>query len=182
MNRATTVFSVFAFTLSFSFTVAAQSLSREQLQKEIQSKRQELEALEKQFLAPSDADQEVLAHFLTEPDTGLIRLLPREIYDSEVYRKNQKTITMRGAGAYYSFTKRTHEYGYGSDLELDSGYLSVGFAGADYGMLMKLEDISLEDASLEHPAITALLDYKSAKTEPEARVEQRRVSTGVELS
>ena len=72
-------------------------------------------------------------------------MLPREVYESEVYKKNRKTLTIRGGGAYYSFARLTHEYGYGSDLSLDSGYLSVGFAGADYGMMIDLGDVSLDE-------------------------------------
>jgi hypothetical protein len=182
MTRMHALLFAVVFTLLFSFTVAAQTTSREQLQKEIEAKRQELVALEQQFLSPSDADRSALEHFLSQSGTGLIRLLPREIYESEVYTKNKKTITMRGGGAYYSFKRLTHEYGFGSDIGLDSEQLYVGFAGADYGMLMKLDGIALEDASADHPAIRALLDYKAVKTEPEARVEQRRVSTGAEVS
>src|SRR5437870_415951 len=107
----------------------AQCTPREDVLKEIQAKRADLQRLEKEFLAPSEEDRAAYAEFLSLPDTGLIRLLPREVYDSEVYKKNNKTLTMRGAGAYYSFARLTHEYGYGSDLELQGGYFSVGFAG-----------------------------------------------------
>src|SRR3989442_11049171 len=78
-------------------SVFAQSESREELLKEIETKRTELSALEKQFLAPSDEDWSAYAEFLKQPNTGLIRLLPREVYDKD------SRLTIRGGGAFYSF-------------------------------------------------------------------------------
>src|ERR1700720_3405498 len=163
----------------FSANTLAQSASREDMLKEIEAKRAELQKLEKQFLAPSEEDRAAYAEFLRQPDTGLIRLLPREVYDTEVYKNKLKSLTMRGGGAYYSFTRLTHEYGFGSDLELDSNNFSVGFAGADYGMLVNVGDVPLETATLEHPGARFIASYKSAGEEPRARVEQRRFGTGI---
>jgi hypothetical protein len=151
---------------------------REDILSEIKAKRAELESLEKQFLAPSDEDLATHSEFLNQKNTGIIRLLPREIYESDTYKKNPKTMTLRGGGAYYSFTRLTHEYGYGSDIGLEQNYLSVGFAGADYGMLTNLGDIPLESITLEHPATTFLANYEVPREEPKARVEQRRFATG----
>jgi len=114
----------------------------------------------------------------------MIRLLPREIFDSEVYKKQSKTITMRGGGAYYSFVKKTHEYGYGSDIELDHDYLSVGFAGYDYGMLLKLNlnEVPLENLTAEHVEAATLINYEVPVNEPEIRKEQMRFGQGVVMN
>ena len=37
----------------------------------------------------------LLSLLSSQPNTGLVRLLPRELYDSEVYKKNKKTLSMR---------------------------------------------------------------------------------------
>src|SRR2546428_12834708 len=87
----------------------AQSESRDDVIKQIETKRAELSALEKKFLAPSDADRTAYAEFVGQRDRGLIRLLPREVFDKDT------TLTVRGGGAYYSFTRLTHAYGYGSE-------------------------------------------------------------------
>src|SRR5712691_1621949 len=113
--------------LSFTSDGWAQAPSREAVLQEIQVKRAELQALEKKLLAPSEEDRAAYAEFLRQPDTGLIRLLPREVYDQ--FPNKAAKLTIRGGGAYYSFARLTHEYGYGSDIELASGHLSVGFAG-----------------------------------------------------
>jgi hypothetical protein len=159
----------------------AQSPAREDVLNDIAAKRAELQALEDQFLAPAKEDRTAYAEFLRQPDTGLIRLLPREIYESEVYKKNRKTLTMRGGGSYYSFALLTHEYGYGSDIGLEQGYLKVGFAGADYGMVTDLGDVPLEEIVLEHPSVTFLAEYKAPTEEPQARLEYRRFATGTEV-
>ena len=49
----------------------AQSASREDVLKELQAKRAELQRLEKQFLAPSEEDRAAYAEFLSRPDTDL---------------------------------------------------------------------------------------------------------------
>ena len=164
---------VLGITLSaFSTIVLAQSESREAILQEIETKRAELARLEKRFLSADDEDRLAHADFLKRPDTGLIRLLPREVFDKA------SKLTIRGGGAYYSFTRLTHEYGFGSDLELQQKYLSVGFAGADYGMLLNIGDVPLENVEIEYPSVKTLLTHVAAADEPLARVEQRRFANG----
>lgn len=152
--------------LSFSsINVFAQGASREDLLKETESRREDLVSLEKKLLAPAEEDRAAYATILRQPDTGIIRLIPRE---------NKLTI----GGAYYSFSRLTHEYGYGSDLSLEQDYLSVGFAGADFGMLTNLGDVSLEEMVMEQPALRFLAGYEPPRREADARVEQRRISDG----
>ena len=155
-----------------------QSQTREEVLKEIETKRAELQMLEEQFLAPSAEDRSAYAEFLRQPDTGLIRLLPREVYESEMYKKNKKTLTMRGGGAYYSCTRLTHEYGQGSDIGLEGGELQVPGAGADYGMITNLGDVPLEAITLGHPRLNFLAGYNVPTEEPQARLEYRKFATG----
>ena len=94
-----------------SSNAIAQSESRDVILKKIETTRAELGALETKFLAPSEEDVATYGEFLQQADTGLARLLPRETYDN-------KSLTTRGGGAYYSFTRRTHEYGLGTQIAL----------------------------------------------------------------
>jgi hypothetical protein len=149
----------------------AQTQSREDILKELTAKRAELIKLEKALLLPSEEDQAAYADFLKQPDTGLIRLLPREDYDCKMIS------SVRGGGSYYSFTERTHEYGW-SDISLEQGYLKTGFAGANYGMLTNLGDVPLEVVSLKTTATNTLALHNVATEEPQARIEQRRWSDG----
>jgi hypothetical protein len=156
----------------------AQTQSRDDVIKELEGKRAELAALEQKALAVADSDRSEFATFLSQPKTGIIRLLPRETYDGNA----KKGLAIRGGGAYYSFVLKTHEYGYGSDIELDQNYLSVGFAGADYGLLLNLGDVSLEQVANDHVATRALLDYTPPVREAEVRAEYRKLWQGIELS
>lgn len=169
----------FIFTLVLSaFSVSAQTQSRDDVIKQIEAKRAELAVLEQKVLAVADSDREEFAAFLSQPQTGIIRLLPRETYDGNAKR----ALAIRGGGAYYSFVRKTHEYGYGSDIELAQEQLSAGFAGADYGLLLNLGDVPLEQVANDHAATRALLDYTPPVKEPEVRAVQRKLWQGIELS
>src|SRR4051812_13073243 len=120
-----------------SLTLIAQTASRDDLLKDIEAKRGELAELQERFLAPSTEDRATYAEFLAQPDSGLLRLLPREKFDSIGEKKAR--LDIRGGGAFYSFVRLTHEFGQGSDIGLEMGQLMVGFGGANYGMLTKLD-------------------------------------------
>jgi len=75
------------------------------------------------------------------------------------------SVSIRGGGAYYSFARLTHEYGFGSDIALESGYLCVGFAGFDYGMLLNLGNVPLQQVSLDTPATAYLASYSPPRSD-----------------
>jgi len=158
--------------------VAAQTQSRDEIIKQIEAKRAELADLEKKVLAVGDKDLEEFASFLSQPNTGAIRLLPRETYDGN----KKRGLALNGGGAYYSFAHSTHEYGRGSDISLEQGHLKVGFAGADYGLILNLGDVSLDQIVTDHVATRALLDYAPPIKEGDVRGESRRLLQGIELS
>jgi len=171
-----------SLTLVFAcLSVAAQTQtqSRDDIIKEIEAKRAELAVLEKKVLAVSDSDRAEFAAFLSEPDTGVIRLLPRELYDANSKRRG---LTISGGGAFYSLVRKTHEYGQGSDIALEQDQLFVGFAGADYGLLLNLGDVSLDQVAGDHVATRALLDYTPPLKEADVRAEYRKLWQGIELS
>ncbi|HEX2271477.1 MAG TPA: hypothetical protein VHH35_18175 [Pyrinomonadaceae bacterium] len=169
-----TVAATFIVTLVLtSLNVAAQTQSREDLLKELDAKRAELTALEQKVIEVSDADREASAALLGGSDTGIIRLLPREKYLN-------KLMTV-GAGGFYSFARSTHEYGQGADISLESGMLSVGFAGYHYGLLLNLGDIPLDQVAA-HRAARALLDYTPPTKETDIRQQQQQVWQGIELA
>jgi len=160
-----------------AISVIAQTESRPDILREIEAKRAELAQLEAKYIALPAGDRETFAEFLSQPDTGLIRLMPREKFDTDA---NQKSgLTIRGGGSYYSFTRRAQDYGFATELGLEQGYLKVGFYGASYGMLTKLNGVRLEDVSAELPSVSFLTKYNAVTNEPDARVEQRRFSNGI---
>jgi hypothetical protein len=180
MRRIYVTTALLSILLLSSLTVFAQTQSRDDLLKQIEAKRAELNALEKDFLAPTEEDRNFNAEFLRTPGTGIFRLLPRETYDDNANRDRQRIVT-RGGGAYYSFTRLTHEYGYGSDIELSQGQLTTGFAGLDYGLLTNIGDVPLENVSLETPAVNVFAAYNPPTEEPKIRLEQRRFQMGADV-
>jgi hypothetical protein len=131
-------------------------------------------------LSPSPADRDAFRDFLRNGSTGLMRLMPREIYDSETYH-TKRFINIRGGGAYYSFADLTHAFGDGSDIQLERDTLSVGFAGFDYGILTNIGDVPLAEVTLKDPRTSVLANYKARKTESKARAEYRRFGQGVTI-
>jgi hypothetical protein len=170
--------------LIFHVDALAQSQDRSKTIKEIASLKKQLSEKEKLFLSPSSEDLAVFGEFLKQPNTGLIRIFPRRLYEN--------WLTIRGGGAYYSFTRLTHEYGQGSDIELlpvptndlvvppTAEYkFQVGFAGADYGFIVTLGNVPLEKVTIDHGGVKFLVDYNPPSAEPQARSEYRRSQDGV---
>ena len=142
-----------------------------------QEPKRENRVIKSGLLAPSAQDRTDHERFLTQSNTGLIRLLPREVFDWRVYNTPKK-IGLRGGGAYYSFAFISHEYGWGSDIELDHGKLSSGFTGADIGILANLGDVDLDTLSLNDRRVNFLATYKPPNSERNARIEQERFLYG----
>ena len=153
--------------------------------------------IEKGPLALTVQDRDEHTSFLAEPNTGLIRLLPRTNPKSAfAYAGERPALT--GGGAYFSFHYRSHQYGYGSDLELQAVQeihvrnaiqtempphyiLSVGFAGADFGMLANIGDVSLTDLTAFDSRAAYLLLYQTPRAESQARAEGQRFGLGTTI-
>lgn len=68
-----------------------------------------------------------------------------------------------------------HYYGYGSDIELQQGKFTVGFAGADYGFLYDLGEVPLDIISTETPEAIFLTSYEPPSKITEIRAEQTKL-------
>jgi hypothetical protein len=156
---------LFSLTLICAPCVLAQD-ARAQAAAEIESLRAQITAKEAVLLAPSKEDRKAHASFLAQPGTGLVRLLPREKWDGK--------LSTRGGGAYYSFTRRTYEYGRGSDISLEQDALSVGFAGANFGFMLNLGDAPLELLSVDAEPVRFMAAYATPSTLPDARKAQNQ--------
>ena len=153
----------------------------------------EARVLTKGALAPADADRLQYASFLSRSDTGLVRLLPRQFKNSKFFRPNN--VKINGGGAYYSFANLSHEYGWGSDISLETvsrfyganeqppdHHFQVGFAGADFGLLTNLGDVPIESVSRNDANVAFMLNYKPPRAEQRARCEHRMLGVGIEYN
>lgn len=157
-----------------SISVNAQTPDRAQMHQEMTLLRDRLKEIEKQFIPPDSEDRAAYSSFLQQPGTGIMRLLPREKFDG--------FLAIRGGGAYYSFSRLTNEYGRGSDLSLQQDQLSVGFAGANFGMLTLLGDVALDEVKSDLPAVEYLSAFNTPLKESEARIQQRQVGRGYTIN
>jgi hypothetical protein len=176
MKRLMTVSGILTTLLLSALTSLAQTPPVEDQQKALEAKR----AAAEKALSPSREDLAKYAKFLRASDTGLFRLLPREIYDTATYSPSLKPPDIRGGGAYYSFTKLTHEYG-NNDLGLELGQFRVGFHGANYGFLTNLGDVALERITIKSPAALQLSAYARVRQEADARMEYQRFGRGSQI-
>lgn len=169
--------SLMALMLS-AFSICAQSQSREDLLREIAAKQAELSKLEKAFLLPSEEDRARYADFLRQPDTGLFRLMPRQIHNTP---ESRLIVTIPGGGAFYSFMERTNEYVNSTAIGIEQGKLATILAGANYSMLVSVGDVPLESVSSETNAAQVLAQHTPAEDEPHARIEQRKAMQGASI-
>ncbi len=142
-----------------SSIVLSQELNREQKLQKIDELNNQIKILEADILLPANKDFQQAQ----KGGFGVFRLMPREKYDHK--------LTINGGGAYYSFTRKSSEYGRGSDLALEQNYLSVGFAGADYGFIYDLGEIPLANVSANTIEADFLFNYKPPTNETDVRNE-----------
>lgn len=105
---------------------------------------------QRELLEPTAADRAAFADFLRQPGAGIVRLLPREKYD------HTTAMPLRGGGAYYSFSRLSHEAGPWSDIRFQNGELQVGFNDMTLGLMAKLGDLPLQELTASHPAVEFL--------------------------
>jgi hypothetical protein len=130
-------------------------------------------------LAVSLSDRTLLKDFLQQPDTGLLRLYPREANYKLVSPVAKLSEALRG-GAYYSFANHSHGYGFGSDIQFERGKLSAGIQGYDYGVFTNLGDVPLTEITFKDSRIAFLASYAPARRSQDAKSEKSRFSHGFE--
>jgi hypothetical protein len=118
-----------------------------------------LTAEQKRFLAASVEDQAKFAEFLKQPNTGMIRLFPQGKFASTYTisaDEPEGVLPIKGGGAYYSFGRKTHEFGEWSDLCLRENVLYTGLDQQSFGLFTVLGDVPPESISLKNPEVEIL--------------------------
>lgn len=105
----------------------------------------------------------------------VFKLLPRGMFDYE-----QNELSLRGGGAYYSFTKKSHSYNEIPQIELQQNKLMVGFAGYDYGMIVNLGEIPLSEVDAKNKSVSFLYNYQPKNIKSDVRNEQSKFDNGFE--
>jgi hypothetical protein len=99
----------------------------------------------------------------------VFKILPRGMHASE-----NNAYGLRGGGAYYSFTKKSHSYNEMPQIGLEKGRLDVAFYGANYGFLKDLGTMDLTSVGEAQKEVVFLAGYTPPLYEPDVRQEQRK--------
>jgi hypothetical protein len=131
---------------------------------------------QKGLLKASPQDEASFARFLSQPNTGLIRLLPREKYDHTVH------MPLRGGGAYYSFTKLSHQASPWSDIKFQEGQLHAGVNELTLGLITVLGDVPLEYLDSDNPAVKFISQLASPTNHAEYQSQVIKHRSGFEAA
>jgi hypothetical protein len=167
----------------FAVVLSAQEQTREHKIRELQTLKTKIEQMESQLeeaetrrdeierdvIAPSEND---IAEAKKE-NASVFRIFPRGLLEDK--------ISVRGGGAYFSFTNESHDYNDTPQIELQGNEFLVGFAGADYGFITDLGGVSLSEINGQTKAVKSLIEYRPPTAEKEARNEYRKANTGFEI-
>jgi hypothetical protein len=152
------------FTTCFFSILAASVLfaqSREQSIEQLKAAKEQIRTIEQNILSVDKADVELAK----SSGFGVFRILPRETYGNN-------WSSMRGGGAYYSFSRKSQSYDEAPQIELQQNSFSVGFSGADYGFISDLGETKLGSVDKESEAVRILSEYKPPTLESLARTER----------
>lgn len=145
------------------------------------SQRKPLTTEQKKLLAGSAEDRAKYASFLKQSNTGLFRLLPRVEYKASLTVSAQapeRSLPIRGGGAYYSFERKTHVLGAWSDIGLQEKILFTQVTNLSMGLFTVLGDVPLESVTLQSPGVDFLNQMTIPRLIPEASAQVKRNDKG----
>lgn len=97
---------------------------------------------------------------------NVFKILPRDMFAF-----NDNELKVRGGGAYYSFTNKSHSYNAVPQIGLEKGKLSVGFYGTNYGFFKDLGNVDLTSVNDAQKEVVHLARYTPPLYEPDIRKE-----------
>jgi hypothetical protein len=135
-----------------------------------------------EYLKPALADFKKYESFLSQPDTGLIKLLPDIGCGKNLVIDASSPCVMNasipGDGSAYSFRKNTYEEVELSDLLFKDGKFQIeGFM--TQGILVKLGALPIETISLNSKGMSFLTDFIPAKKVEDVAAQRTRLKNGV---
>jgi hypothetical protein len=118
----------------------------------------EARVLKKGLLAPAAEDRSVFAAFLQQPNSGLVRLMPVEVFNKMTSISERRVTAISGFS--YSFVELSHSNWTAPDISLKDGSLNVGIGLRNYGMMTKLGDVALDNVSLSDTRVGFISSYQ----------------------
>ena len=124
---------------------------------------------EKKLLQLSPTLTDSYKNFVQQKDSGVIRLLPREMSDQK---------KSRAGGAYYTFVRQLYGNFNGADIRFEKNNFITGGDGANLGFMTNLGDRSLDTISITTDGVEHLANLSAPKKEKEARSMYAKFQTG----
>ncbi len=171
----------------FAFEARAQISRRNIFQKSrIEYSEKTLTSAQKKLLEPAAEDYQKFADFLRQPDTGLIRLMPKDKYafDDAVSASDpviDKSLPIPGAGAFYSFTKKTHVLGPGSDIGFADNVFYAGFSRGVLGLITFLGDVPLESVNSNTQRVDSLAGFVPQTSRAGMLEQKEKIEDGLKV-
>jgi hypothetical protein len=135
---------------------------------------------QKKMLAPDVADLQRYSIFLSQPKTGLIKLLPdlgcEE--DAAVVRADESCLKAIPMSGFYSFREREYTNSHLSDIRLKNDVL-ITDGLLTQGILVALGDVALETVSLASGGMKFLNEFVPETQGAEALKQTRQIIKGV---
>ena len=136
----------------------------------------------KKILTPAPEDKKANAEFLRQPDTGIFRLLPGGKYEFKgvvnVGELGTLPVPIRGAGAFYSFTKMRHEFDRWSDISLQDGQILATDTHESIGTITPHGTDALNSLTLNSQGVDYLATRPTPTLFADAVTEFKRLHAG----
>lgn len=135
---------------------------------------------QKKQLSPSARDLARYARFLSQPNTGIFRLLPDLNCDENplVIRADEKCLNVIPESSFYSFREKSHSPEILSDIRLENNHLISNGIMAQ-GILVALGDVPLENITLKSDGLAFLNAYSPHTSAAEAEKQFVEIAKGV---
>ncbi|HEY9651951.1 MAG TPA: hypothetical protein V6C95_14900 [Coleofasciculaceae cyanobacterium] len=133
------------------------------------------------------ADREAYAKFLNEPNTGISRVLPAESYRPDPNRlRNRLQPTVAEQFPFVPLTPTVNAFAPRFTVQLEDGNFGIAMPGVDYGFMMNLGDVSLDDINTNLRNVSTLsqeqrqffLNYTPPNKFAALQLERGRLLTG----
>lgn len=159
-------------------------LTKDQIE-EMKKSREEWEEINKRLL-PSPIFYSTYQKFLSEKNTGLMRLFPDKhcdegkVINTQELERCAEAIPLKGGGSYYSFRGKLN-YGFTKswwDIHFDKNKLNVG-SETVLGILSNIGDVKLEDINLDSMSLDFLVKYKPKNKSIEVSEQKELLEKGI---
>lgn len=135
---------------------------------------------QKKMLAPDISDLQLYEVFLSQPNTGLIKLFPdlgcEE--DAAVVRADESCLKAIPMSGFYSFREKEYTSSHLSDIRLKNDIL-ITDGLLTQGILVALGDVALETVSLSSDGMKFLIEFVPATQGEEALKQTRQIIKGI---